>query len=182
MKKGTIPGIIFMAAFRLMGIVALISGIRMVGEGVYNYVNEHSQQDWIPATAYTSSISSKYYSSTDKGKSGEVRYNITYQYEVDGKTYSDVLYNRSEAMGIGDQITIKYDPEHPEDSTDILSPSLSNLIVFLAFGTGFSIAGYFLSGAWALIQRIRHRGEPEEEEILPPEEYVNPEERRRRRR
>ena len=48
MKKGTI----FTALFRIMGIVVLVLGIRMVGEGIYNYIDEHHQKDWIPTTAY----------------------------------------------------------------------------------------------------------------------------------
>ncbi len=105
-----------------------------------------------------------------------VRYKITYQYEVDGNEYSGKLYNRSHPMGLGDQVKIKYDPKSPENCTDILSPSLYNLMVFLSFGAIFITIGFFLSGTWALIHKIRRRGEPEEEEILPPEEYVSPEE------
>ena len=81
-------------------------------------------------------------------------------------------------MEIGDEVEIKYDPDAPQDSTDILKPSVKNLIVFLIAGVMFTTAGFFLSGVWALLQKIRHRGEPEEEEILPPEEYVSPEERK----
>lgn len=164
-----------MALFRIMGIIVLILGIRTVGEGIYNYINEHHQKDWIPNTAYVIDISSEYSSSSTRHGS-RIRYEITYQYEVDGKEYSDKLYNRSRAMGLGDTIKIKYDPKAPENSTDILSPSFHNLIVFLVFGAIFATIGFFLSGAWALIHRIRRRGEPEEEEILPPEEYVKPEE------
>ena len=40
----------------------------------------------------------------------------------------------------------------------------------------FLVIGFFLSGTWALIHKIRRRGEPEEEEYLPPEEYAEPEE------
>lgn len=107
-----------------------------------------------------------------------VDYEITYQYEVDGKEYFDKLYNRSEIMEIGDEVEIKYDPDAPQDSTDILKPSVKNLIVFLIAGVMFTTAGFFLSGVWALLQKIRHRGELQEEEILPPEEYVSPEERK----
>ena len=35
-----------------MGIIVLILGIQMSGEGIYNYINEHNQKDWISATAY----------------------------------------------------------------------------------------------------------------------------------
>ncbi|MEG1725804.1 MAG: DUF3592 domain-containing protein [Anaerovoracaceae bacterium] len=171
MKKG----IIFTTLFRIMGIIVLILGIRMVGEGIYNYIGEHNQKDWVSTTAYVIDISNDY-SGTRQNRS--VDYDITYQYEVDGKEYSDKLYNRGKPMGFGDTIKIKYDPDTPKNSTDILVPSLENLIIFLVFGVILTTIGFFLSGAWSLIRRIQRRGEPEDEEILPPEEYVQPEERK----
>lgn len=168
MKKGTI----FTILFRIMGIVVLIFGIRLIGAGIYNYIDEHNQKDWIFTTASVIDISSEYSSSLHNR---HIDYEITYQYEVDGNKYSDKLYNRSKAMLIGDKIRIKYDPETPKKSTDILKPSIQNLIIFLVCGAVLSIVGFFLSGTWALIHKIRRRGEPEEEEVLPPEEYVEPE-------
>lgn len=165
MKKGTV----FTALFNIMGMIVLMLGIRMVGEGIYNYIDEHNQKDWIFTTASVIDISSEY-SGTRHNQ--HVDYDITYQYEVDGNKYSDKLYNRSEAMGLGDKIKIKYNPDEPENSTDILAPSVKNLIIFLAFGAIFITIGFFLSGAWALIRKIRRKGKPEEKEILPPEEYV----------
>ena len=176
MKK--LSGTIFVLLFRIFGIVVLFLGIRMIGEGVYNYIDEHNQQDWISTTAYVVDISSEYSSSSRKNSS-RVRYDITYQYEVDGEKYSDILHNRDKALGLGTAISIKYDPEMPSDSTDILKPSLHNLIVFLVFGTMIATAGFFLSGAWVLIRKIRRRGKTSEEEVLPPEEYVIPEEVKR---
>ena len=68
---------------------------------------------------------------------------------MDGKAYSDMLDNRDKALALGDGIKIKYDPDAPENSTDILKPSLNNLIVFLVFGSIFAAIGFFASGAWA---------------------------------
>lgn len=151
----------------------LILGIRMIGEGIYNYIDEHHQADWISTTAYVIDISSEY-SGTRGNRS--VNYDITYQYDVNGEKYSDTLYNRSSPKGIGDTVKIKYDPNSPEKSTDILKPSVYNLAIFLIFGVILTTVGFFLSGTWALIHKIRRRGEPEEEEYLPPEEYAETEE------
>lgn len=165
-------GLLFTAAFRIMGIVVLVLGIRMVGEGIWNYIEEHRQTDWIVTTAYVVDVSGEYSSSRH---GGAMRYDITYAYEVDGNRYSGMLYNRTREEALRDTVTVKYDPDAPENSTDILAPSLKNLFVFLVFGTVFGIIGFFLSGAWAWVCRMRRRGMPEEEEILPPEEYVQPE-------
>lgn len=168
MKKG----IVFKIILRLMGIFILLLGIRMIGEGIYNYIDEHHQEDWITIYAEVSDISSEYSDSLHHGSS--ISYDITYQYEVDGQVYSDMLYNRGKPMALGDKVKIKYDPDAPENSTDILSPSIYNLIVFLVFGSIFTAIGVYISGAYMLIRRIRRRGKPEEKEVLPPEEYVDP--------
>lgn len=165
-------GLIFTIILRLFGIIILLSGIRMAGEGIYNYIDEYSQQDWITISAEVADITSKY-SGSFPGRSSRARYEITYQYEVDGNIYSDKLYNRSAPMALGDKVKVKYNPDAPADSTDILSPSIHNLIIFLVFGMIFGTIGFFMSGVWALIHRIRRRGRYEEE-ILPPEEYTDP--------
>ena len=174
MKK--VSATIFVLMFRIFGIIVLFLGIRMVGEGIYNYIDEHNQKDWISTTAYVIDISSEY--SSSRRNPSRVDYDITYQYEVDGEKYSDILYNRDKALGLGTPVSIKYDPDNPSDSTDILNPSVWNLVVFLVAGLAIGTAGFFLSGAWALIRKLRRKDKPEEEEELPPEEYVKPEERK----
>ena len=76
-------------------------------------------------------------------------------------------------MKVYDKIKIKYNPSEPESSTDILTPSIKNLVPFLASGTIFITIGFFLSGARALTCKIQHKGEMKEKEILPPEEHIN---------
>lgn len=163
-------GSVFIIILRLFGIFILIQGLRMVGEGVYNYINEHNQQDWITVSAEVVDVKSEYSGSFHRS---HINYDITYQYEVEGKAYSGKLYNRSAPMGLGDRVQVKYNPDAPASSTDILSPSIHNLIIFLVVGTIFAAIGFFMSGVWALIRRIRRRGQPEEEEVLPPEEYID---------
>ena len=43
MKK--VSATIFVAIFRVFGIIVLFLGIRMIGAGIYNYIDEHNQQD-----------------------------------------------------------------------------------------------------------------------------------------
>lgn len=172
MKK--LSATVFVLLFRIFGIIVLIVGIRLIGAGIYNYIDEHNQQDWISTTAYVVDITSEYSSSSRRNPS-HVRFDITYQYEVDGKEYSDTLHNRDKALALGTPVSIKYDPDNHSDSTDILKPSLQNLIVFLVCGLAIGTAGFFLSGTWALIRKLRRKGKPEEGEELPPEEYVKPE-------
>ena len=77
MKKG----IIFQIFLRLFGILILFIGIRMIGEGIYNYINEHTQKDWITIYAEVSDISSEYSRTWSRhGSHSHVSYDITYQY------------------------------------------------------------------------------------------------------
>ena len=54
-----IQGFLFLAIFRIMGILVLVLGIRMVGEGIFNYIAEWHQQDWVPAAAWVTMPTSR---------------------------------------------------------------------------------------------------------------------------
>lgn len=161
---------IFKIVFRIVGVILLLVGIRMMAEGVINYIDEHRQQSWPTTTAYVTEVKDKYHSG-GQHRHSHVDYDITYQYEVDGASYFGMIYNLSEPLPRGYAVTVKYDPECPERSTYILKPSAVGLILFLAVGAVMSAAGFAMSGLWALIRRIKSGGAPEEEEYIPPEEY-----------
>jgi len=171
MKRNTI--IRFVA--RIVGIVILIVGIRMIAEGTNNYIDQHQQNDWVVTNAEVTDISSRLRNTKSKHKQRGTIYDITYEYEVDGEVYSDEIRSQPTPHLVGDDITIKYNPDAPEESTTSLSPSISDLLVFVIFGLVFSALGFFLSGAFALIRKFIRKGKPEEQEELPPEEYVTPE-------
>lgn len=175
MKRNTI--IRFVA--RIVGVVILIVGIRMIAEGTINYIDQHQQKDWVVINAEVTDISSRLRNTKSQHKQRSTVYDITYEYEVDGEVYSDEIRSQPTPRLVGDDIRIKYNPDAPEESTTSLSPSISDLLVFVIFGLIFSTLGFFLSGMWVLIRKIRRKGQPEEEEVLPPEEYVKPEEVKR---
>lgn len=107
--KAQKKGLVFAVVLRIIGIFILMQGFRMIGEGVYNYINEHSQQDWITVSAEVVDVRSEYSGSFHRS---HINYDITYQYEIDGKAYSGKLYNRSVPMGLGDRVQVKYDRMH----------------------------------------------------------------------
>ena len=74
-----------------------------------------------------------------------------------------MLYNQGDPMALGEKVKIKYDPNAPEDSNYILSPSIYNMIILLICGSVFATIGYFMSGTWALIRKIRRKGQPKKE-------------------
>ncbi len=170
MKRNTI--IRFVA--RIVGVVILIVGIRMIAEGTINYIDQHQQNDWVVINAEVTDISSRLRNTKSQHKQRSTVYDITYEYEVDGEVYSDEIRSQPAPRLVGDDIKIKYNPDAPEESTTSLSPSISDLLVFVIFGLIFSTLGFFLSGAFALIRKLIRKGKPEEQEVLPPEEYVDP--------
>ena len=168
--------IIFRIAFFIMGIVCMIVGIRMIFAGPVTYIEQQDQVDWPEIRAEIVDISSRVESSgTRKHRTSTTYYDLTIQYEVNGKTYTNESRSHTKIRQVGDGITIKYDPDAPESFTTTLAPSISEMVILMVFGAVFAVLGFFISGAFALIRKWRRRGMPEEKEELPPEEYVNPE-------
>ena len=170
MKRNTIIRVIA----RIVGVVILIVGIRMIAEGTSNYVDQHKQNDWVVINAEVTDVSSRLRNTKAQHKQRSTVYDITYEYEVNGEVYSDEIRSQPTPCLVGDDIKIKYNPIAPEESTTSLSPRLSDLLVFVIFGLIFSTLGFFLSGVFALISKSVRKGKPEEAEELPPDEYVKP--------
>ncbi len=166
-----------MKIFRLVGIGFIIAAIYLVVGSVQDYSAQLNQQDWTVITAEVSDVSSRVVSSGSSrrhgGSNSRTVYDIIYEYEVDGKTYTGEHNGASSIKLIGDEIKIKYDPDSPKESTTTLLPKLSSLIIPLIAAGVFGTAGLAISGFLAWILKLMRRGKPEEEEILPPEAYVD---------
>ena len=156
---------------RIVGLVVLIFGIRMIAEGTLTYINQHKQNDWIVTNAEVTDVSSWLRDSKPQHSQRSTVYDITYEYEVRGSVYSGKLYSQPNPLLVGDEMKIKYNPDSPEESTTSLSPSTHDFLVFVIFGLVFSSLGFFLSGAFAFIRKRLGKREPENEK-LPPEEYA----------
>lgn len=156
---------------RIIGLVVLIFGVRMIAEGTLTYINQHKQNDWIVINAEVTDVSSRLRDSESKHTQRNTVYDITYEYGVDGGIYSGKLYSQPNPLLVGDEMKIKYNPDAPEESTTSLSPSIHDFFVFVIFGFILSALGFFLSGAFAFIRKQLRKSKPEEEK-LPPEEYI----------
>ena len=140
------------AYFRIMGLVMLIVGIGLIADGIGNYVDQSRQKDWITTSATVTDVSSEEGSSSSLHNSHITYYIMTYEYVVDGKTYTGRTGRMSSPRLIGTVITVKYDPEMPEENTAILSPNTHNLLVLLILGTAIAVVGFFLSGVLELLR------------------------------
>lgn len=168
MKRNTI--IKFVA--RIVGVVILILGIRMIAEGAITYIEQHQQTDWIVINAEVTDVSSRLKRTKSQYGQRSTVYDITYEYEVNEEIYSDEIRSQPTPRLVGDDIKVKYNPDAPEESTTSLSPSVGDLLVFAIFGLIFSTIGFFLSGAFILLRKLLKKGKLEEQEELPPEEYI----------
>lgn len=162
-------------AFRIMGIVWMIAGICMIIGGPKEYIEQQKQINWPEIRAEIVDVSSRVESSgTGKHRTSTTYYDFIIEYKVNGETYTNESKNHTKIRQVGDGITIKYNPDAPENFTKTLAPSVSDMVMLMVFGVVFAVIGFFLSGAFALIRKWRRRGMPEEKEELPPEEYVDP--------
>lgn len=147
--------------FRFMGYLMLIVGIGLIVDGIGNYVDQSRQKDWSTTSATVTDVSSEEGSSSSLHNSHSTYYIMAYEYAVDGETYTGRTGRMSSPRLIGTVITVKYNPEVPEENTAILSPNTHNLVVLLIFGTAIAVAGFFLSGVLELLRNFLRKGHTE---------------------
>lgn len=144
--------------FRFMGLVMMIVGIGLIVDGIGNYVDQSRQKDWSTTSATVTDVSSKEDSSSSLHNSHITYYIMAYEYAVDGKTYTGRTGRMSSPRLVGDTITVKYNPEVPEENTAILSPNTHNLLVLLILGTAIAVVGVYLSGVIGLVREFLQKG------------------------
>lgn len=158
------------AYFRFMGYVMMIVGIYLIVNGIKDYAEQSRQKDWLTTQATVTDVSSEEdTSSTLHGSNSSTYYIMAYEYAVDGETYTGRTGRMSSPRLIGTVITVKYNPEVPEENTAILSPNTHNLLVLLILGTAIAVVGFFLSGVLELLRSLLRRTHTEELKKSVPE-------------
>ena len=150
--------------FRFMGLVMLIVGIGLIVDGIGDYADQSHQKDWISIEATVTDVSSQVVRYPTKGRS-RTYYTIVYEYEANGEIYTGSIGHLLSPHLIGTAITVKYNPEMPEENTAILSPNTHDLVVLLILGTAIAVVGFFLSGGLELFRNLlrkKHTEEPKE--------------------
>lgn len=151
--------------FRLMGYVMMVVGIVLIVNGIKDYAEQSRQNDWLTTQATVTDVSSHVVRSHGSGDRSSTYYILAYEYTVNGETYTGKSGQLSSPRLVGDVITVKYDPEAPEESTTTLSPHTRDLVVLLVLGTAIAVAGFFLSGMPELFRNLlrkKHTEEPKE--------------------
>lgn len=150
--------------FRFMGLVMLIVGIGLIVDGIGDYADQSHQKDWISIEATVTDVSSQVVRYPTKGRS-RTYYTNVYEYEANGEIYTGSIGHLLSPRLVGDTITVKYDPEMPEENTTILSPNTRDLVTLLILGTAIAVVGFFLSGGLELFRNLlrkKHTEEPKE--------------------
>ena len=155
--------------FRFMGYLMMIVGVYLLVGGIGDYAEQSSQNDWISTEATVTDVSSEVVSSSPPHSSSTTYYIMAYEYAVDGETYTGRTGRMSSPRLVGDTITVKYDPEMPEENTAILSPNTRDLLVLLILGTAIAVVGFFLSGVLELLRSLLRRTHTEELKKSVPE-------------
>lgn len=155
--------------FRLMGYVMMVVGIVLIVNGIKDYAEQSRQNDWLTTQATVTDVSSHVVRSHGSGNRSSTYYTLVYEYTVNGETYTGKSGQLSSPRLVGDVITVKYDPEAPEESTTTLSPHTRDLVVLLVLGTAIAVVGFFLSGVLELLCSLLRRTHTEELKKSVPE-------------
>ena len=155
--------------FRLMGYVMMVVGIVLIVNGIKDYAEQSRQNDWLTTQATVTDVSSHVVRSHGSGNRSSTYYTLVYEYTVNGETYIGKSGQLSSPRLVGDVITVKYDPEAPEESTTTLSPHTRDLVVLLVLGTAIAVVGFFLSGVLELLRSLLRRTHTEELKKSVPE-------------
>ena len=146
------------AYFRFMGYVMMIVGIYLIVNGIKDYAEQSRQNDWLTMQATVTDVSSHVVRFHGSGNRSRTYYTLVYEYTVNGETYTGKSGQLSSPRLVGDVITVKYDPEAPEESTTTLSPHTRDLVVLLILGTAIAAVGVFLSGVIGLVRELLQKG------------------------
>lgn len=132
---------------RLFGVVFIIAGILFTIMAFDIYVEQLDQRSWIKTEATITDVSSRQVSSGGvKSKGTKTVYDAVYVYENDsGRRFVGELERTQWKRTVGEKLTVKYDPENPTESTNILEPSIGAFIVNLFFGLFWLAVGIFTS-------------------------------------
>ncbi|MBS6457277.1 MAG: DUF3592 domain-containing protein [Firmicutes bacterium] len=121
-------------------------------------IQQSRQNDWLTTQATVTDVSSHVVRSHGSGNRSSTYYTLVYEYTVNGENYTGKSGQLSSPRLVGDVITVKYDPEAPEESTTTLSPHTRDLVVLLVLGTAIAAVGGYLSGVIGLIRELLQKG------------------------
>lgn len=145
--------------FRLFGLIFAAAGVYFLLCGFGNFKEQLDQRDWVETSGVITSVSERRVSSGARRSHSRIVYDMTYAYTVDGETYTGELLRRGVSKAVGTEFPLKYDPDRPGDSTDVLAPDVGTLAVNTVASLAYIAIPLLLTG-WGkkLWNRIRKGG------------------------
>lgn len=144
LKLGVLMGWIFMAA----ALMNLVSGIKL-------YTRQLQQRDWIVTQAVVTQVTQKIRSSgTRRHRTHTTYYYADYLFTIDGTDFTGTTAGSVTYRVTGEKLPVKYDPDRPDDSTEVLEPQTTDLMINLGACVFFGGLGFLMSG---LPGRIKKR-------------------------
>ena len=150
-------------------VIGVSAGLYILIAGTMTYFEEKEQESWILTSAVICDIS--------RSEDRNDRYDITYEYTVDGEDYQNsfrVEDSRNTHL-LGDEIKIRYNPSDFSQSTSITKSSVSELLVVIFAGLGFIVMGLIAGGVFSKFRRkIFHLDEIENDDVVKEYTYKYP--------
>lgn len=136
LKLGVLMGWIFMA----IALMNLVSGIKL-------YTRQLQQRDWIVTQAVVTQVTQKIRSSgTRRHRTHTTYYYADYLYTIDGTDFTGTTGASVTYRVTGEKLPVKYDPDRPDDSTEVLEPQTTDLVINLGACVFFGGLGFLMSG------------------------------------
>ena len=93
--------------------------------------------------AEVTGVSERWEGGGRKGRS-HIVYDVVYLYHVNDESYTGEITGTRSHYEVDDRFDVKYDPEHPEISTDVLDVRTDALIMNLVGAGVFAFVGLWL--------------------------------------
>ncbi len=129
----------------IVGILFILGAIFIGVSGINAYSQQLQEKSWIPFKAVVTDVIQRKESGNAENSIKTV-YDITYRYRVNGDSHTGKIIGTVTYKAVNDTVDIKYNPESPERSTNILAPRPEALLYNLIGSFAFAAVGLWLAG------------------------------------
>ena len=142
--------------FKILGIIFALVGLYFIIKSTSAFIETYNQRDWQAATATVIDVQQRIERKGIKTKTRKTVYDLVYEYTVDEKVYTGTVYATADySKNVGSTFEIKYNPESPDEHTDVLSTDISNLIAGIIGSFVFIFFALIMTGV-INIKRIKN--------------------------
>lgn len=119
--------------------ICVIIGIALAVYSINDYAKECNSMSWTSTDAITVDLDSHEVSSVKRSHTYTI-YEITYEYEVNGESYTGFMYSEN-PVALGQVVEIKYNPDNPASSTSLLKPDTQRFAIILVISIVLIVGG-----------------------------------------